>query len=252
MNGRMKNLPATNDTSRAPLRPGGASQNISRGPARHERSPRSTAPCAPCPGGAPEENPATPIAHLPNFLSMPLQGTPAWVSSFRGPRSFLAGPRLNSFGVPPGPTPRPSRASNETAVASPNNATLLSTARPSAVAFGPCHTAPSRAPLRPGGASQNISRGPARHERSPRSTAPYTPCPGGAPEENPATPATARPILLSMPLQGTPPWPAPFRGPRSSLACPRLIPCGVPPGQNHLVRTFNNQPLRKTLWVPPT
>ena len=83
-------------------RPGGASQNISRGPARHERSPRTAASYRACPGGAPEENPATHAVHLPIFLPMPLRGTPPWRTSFRGLRSFLAGPRLISCGTPPG------------------------------------------------------------------------------------------------------------------------------------------------------
>ena len=248
----MKNQLATRDASRVRLRPRGASQNISRGPARNERSPRSTAPHASCPGGAPEEHRATSATAHPIFLTMPLQGTPAWVPSFRGPRSFLACPRLISSGVPPGLTPRPTRTANETALSQPINETSFRAGPLRAVAAAPFHEAPSRAPLRPRGASQNISRGPARNERSPRSTPPYASCPGGAPKEHRATSATTRPIFLTMPLRGTPAWVFSFRGPPSFLARPRLISFGVPPGKNHLVRTSNNQPPKKRLWVPPT
>ena len=206
--------------------PEGVSQKISRGPARHERSPRSAAHRASRPGGAPEEN-RTPVSTLHGiFLTTPLRGAACFARTLRGPHALTrVCPRLISGGVPSGQTLRQ--------FSFPKTRDHLFRQRGATACV-------ERPPVCPGpeGASQKISRGSARHERSPRSTARRASRPGGAPEEKPLAPAGQAIFFLTTPLRGAALFVRTFRGLRSFFACPRLISCGVPSGRSrsHVTR----------------
>ena len=94
--------------------------------------------------------------------------------------------------------------------------------------FAPVANEPTscRANTGPGGTPQEISRGPARHERSPRNARRPCRAPAGHREKNRVTAPRAIP---PAPLRGVG-LPRHHRGLRSCLAGPRLIFCEAPPG----------------------
>ena len=92
---------------------------------------------------------------------------------------------------------------------------------------------PPRLPARlsRGAASQKISRGPARHERSPRTFASHARLPRRGTGGKCSRVCVAIRAFLRCPSRARNPRGA-IRGLRSCLAGPRLISRGVPPGQN--------------------